>query len=263
MQIKEKHPHSKISKIIEEIATQDADFLNDLDVMLGNIARYKSGDDEIVMGYKALQTAITREKPNIPDNKKTPNPVLEKCTKFYKENPELKTHDFLEHNDESTIAGLFLLVPEAKKSLFASSKKWILPQKIHLKIKNIKQDLSSVPPSAENAILHVKKGLTETKVELAKTKVELTETKRRIVELEQANTERDERLSALEVALKQLISKSPPSSVGENISIDNTSNEASAGQKRSREDGQPSSITQSSDETTKVSKAKTPERSPD
>ena len=247
-------PQSEISKIIKEIATTDTDFLLDLDVMLGNIAHYKSGDDQIVMGYKALQTAIEREKPNIPDDKKTPNPVLEKCTKFYEENPKLKTNDFLEHNDESKIAGLFLLAPEAKESLFASSKKWILPQEIHLKIKNIKQELSSVPPSAENAILHVNNELAETKAELTETKDELTETKQRVESLEQ-------RLIKLETIISQqkkqdpmqeeaptrtildyFPKKTPAQRGGEIVTEGSEVLQASVGQKRPRDDEQPSVI---------------------
>jgi len=168
-------PQSEISKIIKEIATTDSDFLLDLDVMLGNIAHYNSGDDQIVMGYNTLQTAIEGEKPNIPDHEKTPNKALEKCIEFYKSNPQFITNDFLEYNDESTIAGFFLFAPMAKERLFQMSEKWILPQEIHLKIKNIKQELSSVSPSAENAILLIKS--------------KLAETKQRIVELEEKDTD--------------------------------------------------------------------------
>jgi len=85
---------------------------------------------------------------------------------------------------------------------------------------------------------------------------------KKIAELEQANTQRDKRILALEEKLNQLISKLPTSLVGENISIVTESSEAlqaSAGQKRPRDDGQPSSTFEPSEK--KVLTEETPSRS--
>jgi hypothetical protein len=274
MQIKENHPHSKISKIIKEIATPKEEFLEDLDFTLGILNnRLYPNLFPLNAGYIFLTkrntqlggqlAASQRDLGEISDEKKTIN--------SYKANPHLQANLFLQSNDESKIAGLFLLAPEVKEWLFQMSKKWVLPQEIHLKIKNIKQELSSVPPSAENAILHVNNELTETKDELAKTKDELAETKQRVESLEQ-------RLIKLETIISQqkkqdpmqeeaptrtildyFPKKTPAQRGGEIVTEGSEVLQASVGQKRPRDDWQPCGIAEPGEN--KALKAENPSRS--
>jgi len=267
MPITQTYPDFKISKIIKEIATPIEDFSKDLDLTLGilsnslypNLFPLNAGYIFLTQRNTQLGAQIAasqRDLGKISDEKKTID--------SYKTKPHLQTNNFLQINDESKIAGLFLLAPEAKELLFQMSKKWILPKALHLKIKSIKQKLSSVPPSAENAILHVNNELTETKVELTETKQRVESLEQRLIKLETIISQQKKEEPLQEQAPTRKIldyfpKKTPAQRGGEIVTEGSEVLQVSVGQKRPRDDGQPSITFEPSGK--KVLTTETPSRS--
>jgi hypothetical protein len=253
MQIKERYPHSKISGIIEEFKRKEEVFLQDLDVRLGDIVKHHSGEDQIVLGYNALQKFLEDEKTRNPDHEKKPDSVLEKFREFYELNPQFKTNDFIEKNDIDTIRSIMFTSGNVEWFL-EQTKDLILSPKNHPKLKDIRKALLSIDPlldrvvqNTTTALLDLKdrfnkqeERIVELKTQNSELKISNDKNQERIAELETNKVKRSQRILALEELLSQLIRTLPSSSVRENISIANTSNEASVGQKRPREESIPS-----------------------
>jgi hypothetical protein len=251
---------SEISKIIKEIATPEEEFLKDLDLTLGILNNaIDKVNFPVSIGYNSLVTRDPVWGSKLVESEETKRELYnqQKTIASYISNPSLQPNLFLEKNSELEIEVMFLLAGEAKEMFLENSKKCILPKAMHQKIKNIKQKLLSVDPALDMALSLIKNKLES---QNAKTQEELTETKQKVEILEQ-------RLARLELIISQQKKEEPSQEQAPTRTINYSEEitpdrEDKVAEKRPIND-QPSSITQSSDETTKVLKAKTPERSPD